>query len=206
MTITAGMDELRGVLMGLSEGGKREVTHATLYDVFGMEDEREKVRLRRRMQDMVNHGEADRVGAGRYRYIPKATPRRRGESYVRTWRAVRSHKPGWTLHDLTQVTRVSYSMVRRYCLWLEEEGYIERYGRSGNTLRYRGTMKAREQRATPYPPIKHADPFESEKNAALGLARVFLTMDPYSDKAREAVLGHCRVLVERFGKEADNEQ
>ncbi|GAU08114.1 hypothetical protein [Desulfoplanes formicivorans] len=203
MTITAGMDELRGVLMGLSEGGKREVSHAMLYEVFGLDDEREKVRLRRRMQDMVGHGEAERVSPGVYRYIPKATPRRHGESYIRVWRAVRSHRPGWSFHDLSQVTRVSYSMVRRYCVFLEEEGYIERYGRSGNTLKYRGTMRAREQRATPYPPIKHADPFEAEKAAALGLVRVFLTMDPYSEKARAKVMEHCQTLVDRFG-EASN--
>jgi hypothetical protein len=195
------MDELRGVLMGLSEGGHRDVSNAMLYEVFGMDDEREKVRLRRRMQDLVSHGEAERVDAGMYRYIPKATPRRHGESYVRTWRAVRSHQPGWTLHDLTQVTRVSYSMVRRYCLWLEEEGYIERYGKNGNTLKYRGTLKAKEQRATPYPTVKVVDPFEVEKNAALGLVRVFLNMDPYSEKARETVLGHCRVLTDRFAGE-----
>lgn len=203
MTITAGMDELRGVLLGLSEGGKREVSNTMLYEVFGMEEEREKVRLRRRMQDLLKHGEAERVDTGVYRYIPKVTPRRHGESYIRVWRAVRSKGPGWTFHDLSQVTRVSYSMVRRYCIWLEEVGYIERFGRKGNTLKYRGTLKAREQRATPYPPIKVVDPFETEKGAALGLVRVFLSMDPYSDKAREMVLEYCGVLVERFGKEVE---
>ncbi|MFA7174866.1 MAG: hypothetical protein WC340_15940 [Kiritimatiellia bacterium] len=204
MTVTAGMDELRGVLLGLSEGGKREVSNAMLYEVFGMTEEREKVRLRRRMHDLLAHGEASRVSDGVYSYSPKASPRRQGESYRRVWRAVRSHKPGWSFQDLAQITRVSYAMVRKYCVWLEESGYIDRFGRTGNTLLYRGTLSAREQRETPYPEIKHADPFEAEKLAALGLCRVFLNMDPYTNKAGELVRKHCAVLMDRFGGDDGN--
>jgi hypothetical protein len=58
---TNGTDELRTLLLGLSEGGKREVSNLMMFEVLGLKTEFEKSRLRRRMQMFLKRGEVERV-------------------------------------------------------------------------------------------------------------------------------------------------
>lgn len=195
------MDRLRWVVQALSRNGKEAVTNAMIYEAFGLKTEDEKVRLRSRIGDLVKRKEMIRIAPGKYNYNPDAQPGRQGESYVRIWRAIRVQKSGWTFKEIAQVTRVSYSQVRKYCKYLLEEGYIERFGKSGRERRYRTTAKAREQRETVYPPVAIKDPFAREKAAAVRLVRVFLEMDPCTPAARRRILEECGVIIERFKKE-----
>lgn len=199
------MEQIRDAVRSFCpSGGEDTVSNAQLYEALDMlADEPEKARLRRRLNEMVRRGEVVRVEPGVYRYNWKAQPDR-GVSYGRIWRAVRIKKPGWSFADIAQVTRVSYSMVLRYCQWLQEEGYVERHGKRKQTLLYRTTNKAVLTPETPYPPLRTQDPFAKEKGAAAKLVRAMLCQDPYSGKTRRDVLEACRVLMERFGKQTDN--
>lgn len=196
------MDHVRGVVRGLSRAGKEEVTNALVAEALGLQTEPEKARMRRRLNEMVRRNELIRLAPGRYQYDPKACPdRRTGESYQRIWRAVRSAKPGFSAQDLSQVSRVGYTQVRRYLSWLQEEGFVARFGANGNTLLYRGTALARDQRETPFPPRPIKDPFETERSAACRLVRLFMDRDPYQAKGK--IIKECRAILDRFEKSTE---
>ncbi|WP_319543189.1 hypothetical protein [uncultured Pseudodesulfovibrio sp.] len=192
------MDQLRDVIQRLTEGGKNTISNAMLYEALGFEDEVEKQRMRRRVTSMIKKSELIRISPGWYSYNPKAQPQRNGEAYMRVWRLVRSKNPGWSMHDMATVTRVSYTMVTRYCGWLLEEGYLARHGRKGNTRLYRATQKAKEQRDTPYPPIAPSDPFDKERSAACRLVRLMMERDLYQNGVRGKLLKELNILNKRF--------
>ncbi len=198
-----GTGRTRELIQGLVAQGKNEVSTQLLYAAAGIEDDtKAKDLLRRYVVELTKRGELQRVRSGVYTYHPERAPKRQGEMYQRIWRAVRSQKsPGWTFTDLAQVTRSSYSMVRKYCGWLAEEGYIVRFGKKGVTSTWRTGQKAREHRETPYPPTETTDPWQKEKAAALAIVRVFLEMDPGGKRASEVIVRNARALLERFGEE-----
>jgi predicted transcriptional regulator len=195
---TVGMDQLRTVVEGLSEGGKKDVSNAMLYESLGLEEADEKARLRRRVNDMVKRSELVRIRPGWFSYNPKAKPQRNSEFYIRIWRLVRAKGPGWTKQDMAVSTRASYTMASRYINWLEEEGFVARHGRKGNTAKYRTTSKAREELQTPYPPIAPSDPFAQERSACCRLVRLMMERDPYQTGVRKKILNELAVMNDRF--------
>jgi hypothetical protein len=196
-----GTGRLRELIQGLVAQGKKEISTQLLYAAAGIEDDvKAKDLMRRYVTELHKRGELQRIRPGVYTYDEKRAPKRQGEMYQRIWRAIRSQKsPGWTFTDLAQVTRSSYSMVRKYCVWLDSEGYIVRFGKKGVTSTWRTGKKAREQRETPYPPTETTDPWAKEKAAALAIVRVFLEQDPGRKRARATIVQNAQALVERFG-------
>ena len=205
--ITLDLEHVRGVVIGLTRNGREECSNQLLAEALGLETEPEKARMRSRLAELVRRNELVRVGRGHYRYNPAARPKlhRTGESYARMWRAVRSSKPGVSAQDLAQVSRTGYTQVRRYCKWLESEGYLKRHGVKGNTLLYRATALAKDQRETPYPPLPIEDPFAGERAAACRLVRLYMERDPYQPGVKRQIEAACRVILERLGQVAESD-
>lgn len=196
---TITRDDVRGVIRSFCQGGKR-VSHVQLYEVMGLTCEPEKDRLRARCGDMAKQGELIRVAAGLYEYNFKYRPRTGAESFAKLWKFIRSQKAGWSITQASQLTRVSYTQAARYFGWLENEGYLTRYGKDGQTILYRGTDKADKAPEVPYPPITDRNPFEKENAAAAQIARLMLCHDPYQAKTARDIVAACKVLLARFEK------
>ena len=206
ISVTAGM--VRSALQSFCSGGG-QVTTKQLMAVLGLECGAEKARLRRQVTDMVHHGEVKRVEAGVFEYNFSHRPRI-PQSFSKIWRFVRHAKPGWSFSSAALMTHLSYTQVSRYCAWLEEEDYICRAGRDGQTILYQATRKADTQPETPYPPLRDTDPFAKEKAAAARIVQLLLCHNPYSKKVATGVLEACQTLLSRFEKsftenENDNE-
>lgn len=200
MRHTDEMDAVRRVIQGLTVNGRDPLTNRLLFEALGLEREQDKARTRSRVNDLVKRGELSRVEDGKFMYNPKARFRS-GEMFQRVWRAIRSAKPGFSWPNIAQVSRVSYTTVRRYGQWLVEEGYLERHGRNGATLLYRGTAACRDTVETPYPPLDPRDPFEAERNAACRLIRLFMERDPYQPSTRKKIIEAATAILDRFTKE-----
>jgi len=192
------MDKLRGVVIGLSEGGQKELSNALIFRALALETEPEKARVRRQLGTLVKQSELERIEPGVYRYNPKAQSRRKGEGYIRMWRAVRAMKGAYTIADISAVAHMDASTVSKYMKYLSELGFVRRNGKQGNSMLYSTTPKGREQRETPYPPLAIRDPFADERAAMSRLARVFFEKDLYTDSARKAVLKECGTIIKRF--------
>lgn len=175
------------------------VTNAQLYDLLGLTCEPEKDRLRTRINGMVKQGEVEKVGPGKYEYN-FSFRLRENKNYGKIWRFIRSQKPGWTYSEMSQLIRIHYTQVCRYCRWLEEEGFIDRHSRNGQSITYRGTDRAMITPETPYPPLRETDPFEKEKAAAARIARLMLCNDPYAINTAREIVAACGVLLARFEK------
>ena len=193
---TITMEMVREAMRSHCKGGKR-TSNAELYRVLDLKCEEEKDRLRTRLNGMVNQGEVLRVGRGLYEY--NFTYRvRKNTTFPAIWRFIRMQKPGWSLADVCQLTRISYSQVKRYCEWLENEEYIARHGKNGASTVYRATDKASSTPETPYPNITDRNPFERENAAAAELARLMLCHDPYQATTARKIVDACNVLLARF--------
>lgn len=193
---TLDMIRLRDVILGLTEGGKRIVSNSLLFQACGRTDEAGKTRLLRQVQQLVNKGELVRVGRGELRYEPKAAAARHGQLYMKIWRAIRAKAPGFSTQDLAIVTGAGASHLCKYLKWLEGEGLVRRHGKSGNTILYAATVKAKERPETPYPPLGLDDPWESERNSACHLVRLLMERDPSQQKAK--IVQNCRAILDRF--------
>jgi hypothetical protein len=178
--------------------GKDRLTFQQLYDVFGVDSPKDRARFRRKLKDMVRRGELIRERPGVFRYNPTAADQEASEGYQRIWRAIRAQRPGWTLHDLAQVTRLSYSHARTYCRWLNREGYITRHGCRGAASQWRATTKAREQQTAPIPVTTPQDPFNVERNAACRLVRCLMAADPYRPHTRQKIVNEAQTILRRF--------
>lgn len=192
-----GMAQVRAAIKGFCPEAGYRVTHDQLYEVFGLVTGKEKSRVRRNCQALVGRRELTRVEPGVYIYNPDAVEPDQVESYQRIWRAVRVRLPGWTSFDIVQVTRVSVDMVRRYCRFLAEEGYIAPHGKRGNTKLWRATPKAKAHRETPYPPRALPDPYAPEKTAACRLVRCLMETDPGKPRVREKIITECQRILSR---------
>lgn len=196
--ISVTVDMVRSALQGFCSGGEK-VSTRQLIAALGLECEAEKARLRKRLNDMVHHGEVKRVEAGVFEYNFSHRPRN-PQSFSKIWRFVRHAKPGWSFSTAALMTHLSYTQVSRYCAWLEDEDYICRSGRDGQTILYQATRKADAHPETPYPPLRDADPFAKEKAAAARIVQLLLCHDPYSKKVATGVLEACQTLLFRFEK------
>ncbi|MGE4552906.1 MAG: hypothetical protein AB7D57_07320 [Desulfovibrionaceae bacterium] len=194
---TIDRGRLRDVLLGLTEGGKRTVTNAMLYQTLDRKDAGSQRLLLRQLQGLVRMGEIVRVGRGEMRYVPEAASARNGQLYSRIWRAVRAKKPGFSTRDLALVSGAALSHVRHYVHWLERAGYLRRNGRDGNTVLYAATKTARERLDTPYPPLSALDSYGAERNAACRLVRLLMERDPIT--ARRRIAENCAIIMDRFG-------
>ncbi len=194
-------DVVRTTIVGLVDGGAEYVTPVLIREALGIQGENPHIQWA--LRDMTKRGELERVGSGKYRYSPAVLEetRRESEFYPRIWRAIRSEKPGFTLQDIALVTRVSYSHVRKYSNFLEEAGYLARHGKDGQRRKWRATQLAQDTPSAPYPPRKIKDPFDREKNMALGLVQAFLLRDPYQPAVRGKIVENCRAILARFEKE-----
>jgi predicted MarR family transcription regulator len=76
---------------------------------------------------------------------PNAADKEAAEGDQLIWRAIRAQRPGWTMHDLAQVTRLSDTHAVKYCYWLYPAGYIARNGQRDSATLWRATKKAKEQ-------------------------------------------------------------
>lgn len=83
------MDALRAALRAFCPTGKETVTVPQLAEALGLTTESQKQLLRRRLLILATRGETEKVGRGVWLFIPGKEPSRRGESYVRMWRAIR---------------------------------------------------------------------------------------------------------------------
>lgn len=193
------MDRLRDVILGLTEGGKRPVTNSLLFQTLGRDDEAGKRRLLRQLQDMVNRGELVRTGRGEMRYDPSASAARHGPLYDRIWRAIRAKQPGFGVNDVALVTGAGKNHTYKYMRWLESEGYLRRQGKSGNSVLFVTTAKARAHRGTPFPPAGITDPYENERNAACRLVRLLMERNP--DAVRGDIGKNCAIIMDRFGRD-----
>ena len=201
-------ETIRYALRNFGKGGE-EISHAMLFEAFGLTEEGDKARLRNRINDMARMGEVVKVRPGVYTYNFGYRPRE-NRSLPAIWRFVRKAKPGWCLKECALMVRADYTRVLRYAAWLEEQGYIQRIGRNGkNAVTYRGTSKADMTPETPYPPYKETDPFQKERAAAATIARLLLCADPYAKKTAQSITEACKVLLARFDKnrtENENEE
>jgi hypothetical protein len=196
-------DMVREAMRGFCKGGGR-VTNAQLYAVMGLACEQEKNRLRTRITDMIKQGEVIKVSSGLYEYNYKFRLRS-NTTFPTIWRFVRTQKPGWSITYACQLTRVSYTQAARYCAWLENEGYITRYGKDGQTILYNVTGKGVLSPETPYPPTTDRNPFERENAAAARLATLMLCHDPYQPRVAAEIVKQCNVLLARFAvKQVEN--
>lgn len=193
---TITMEMLRAAMRSHCKPGVK-VSNAELYRVLGLKCEEEKNRLRTRLNGMVNQGEVIRVGPGQYEYNFKFRLRK-NTTFPVIWRFVRMQKEAWSFADVCQLTRISYSQVKRYCEWLENEEYIARYGKKGVTTTYRAMEKADRTPETPYPDISDRNPFERENAAAAELARLMLCHDPYQTTTARKIVAACNILRARF--------
>jgi hypothetical protein len=191
------MEIAREALRSFCEGGKR-VSNAQLYELMNLACEQEKNRLRTRIADMVRAGEVIKIAPGLYEYNFKYRLRQGGESFPKVWRFIRSQKPGWSITYACQLTRVSYTQAMRYCAWLENEGYITKHGKDGQTTLYRATDKADRCPETPYPPHTDRNPFERENAAAARLATLMLCHDPRQTRVAAEIVKNCNLLLARF--------
>lgn len=195
--ITVTIDMVRTALKSFG-ANKQEISNAQLYDALNLKNEKEKDRLRSRLNDLVQAGEVVRVRPGGYVYNFEHRSRE-GRGYAAVWRFVRKNKPGWSLSECALMVRMGYSHVRKYCLWLEEANYIERVGvNAKKAITYKGTLKADATPETPYPPRNEPDPFEKERVAAATLVRLMLCADPHQIRTGRAIVDACRVLLARF--------
>jgi len=191
------MAQLRTALKAF---GAAPVTVPQLAGIFGLTNESQKQVLRGRLDQLIKQTEVEKTGRGEFRWIG-AAPRRQGETYRRLWRIIRTQPPSWSRADVARLARTDRSMADRYVPWLEDEGFVVRCGRKGNTLLYRTTSQAREQRETPWPPRDLPDPYEQEKAAAAGLITCMLTQNPDQPAVRERIRAHLGVLRTRFEDE-----
>lgn len=196
-------ETVRSAIIGLVDNGAEYVTPVLVREALGLPTDDPRVRCT--LRDMVKRRELERLEKGKYRYNPAARDdsRRDSEFYPRIWRAIRSARPGFTLQDIALVTRVSYSHVRKYSNFLEEAGYLARYGMSGQRRQWRATQLAQDTPEAPYPPRKIKDPFEQEKSLALGVVQAFLLRDPYQPLVRAKIVDNCRAILARFEKEEE---
>jgi hypothetical protein len=193
-TITTDM--VREAMQSFCREGER-VSNGQLYNAMGLTCEQEKDRLRTRITDMIKAGEVFKIAAGLYQYNFKYRVRK-NTTFPVIWRFVRTQKPGWSISYACQLTRVSYTQAARYCAWLENEGYIARHGKDGQTTLYRATDKADLCPETPYPPTTDRNPFERENAAAARLATLMLCHDPYQPRVATEIVKQCNVLLARF--------
>jgi len=200
--LSPDMDKLRGVVIGLSEGGKKEVNNALIFQALALETEPEKVRVRRQLDGMTRQNELTRIKPGHYTYNPKA-PQRRGEGYIRMWRAVRASIGTFGIAEIAAVSHVDMSSVSKYLKHLLSIELVRRNGKKGLNILYSTTPKGREQRETPYPPVAPRDPFANERAAMSRLARVFFEKDLYSDSARKTVVKECESILKRFDTQTE---
>jgi hypothetical protein len=191
---------VREAVRSFCQGGKR-VSNAQLYEAMALSSEPEKDRLRARVGCLVQQGEVIKVAPGLYEYNAKFRLRQAGESFPKLWRFVRTQKAGWSISQASQLVRVSYTQASRYCTWLENEGYITRSGKDGQTHLYRATDKADRTPETPYPPHTDRNPFARENVAAAQIARLLLCHDPYQQKTARDIVAACKVLLARFDKQ-----
>lgn len=190
------LEMVRVAAQTLGRGGK-EVTACQIYDALALTTPEEEARARNRISNMVKHGEVSRAGNGIYIYNFDKRPRN-PRTFSAIWRFVRKAKPGWSLNDVSLMTRVSYRQILRYCDWLLEEGYIALHGKSRQTRLYRATAKADASPETPYPPLRDVDPFEKEKSAAIQITNAMMKQDPYAAKTANIIVSAARVLLARF--------
>lgn len=198
---TTEMDHLRGVVQGLSEGGKKPISNALVFGALALDTEDEKARVRRSLNGMVQRKELRRTKPGHYEYNPKSQARRSGEGYIRMWRAVRASNGQFLLSEISAVAHINASTVSKYVKHLVEAGFVRRNGKKGTSYLFTTTSEGRERRETPYPPREPRDPHASERAAMSRLSRIFFEKDLYSETARKAVLKECHIILARFDKQ-----
>lgn len=197
------MQQVRNAIVSLGSSGA-EISNIQLYEIFGFKDESDKVRLRRRVQDMVKSGEVVCVRDGIYKYNTKFNLSA-SRLHSAMWRYVRMQKPGWDLKEMSLCTRASYTHVSKYCNWLQEEGYIEVIRKDGLVKLYRARHKAMTSPETPLPPKKVNDPFSREKAAAVIILQAILSVDLSSPKVKKSIAEACNILLARFQPDTENE-
>ena len=200
---TAWADQLRTVTHTLSEDGKREITIRMILTTIGAEDARTQSRVRRAICHMVARGEMKRVRDGVFTYVPGVVSAvsQYGESFKHMWRVIRKADAGWTVNFIAGTVRLHTTTVAEYCRWLEQEGYITRCGKDGNSRLYRATQKAADELKTPYPPAAPKDLYAKERGASCRLVRLFMEANP--GKHRVKIVTECRAILARF-EEGEN--
>lgn len=193
---TEEMDSLRAALKAF--GSTDVVSGLQLAAALGLETESQKQVMRRRLHELVQRGEAERIAHGQYRYKTGAEPRRQGESYNRMWRIIRTENAGWAMARIAMLARIDRTMVNRYTRWLLDECLVEKCGRQGNTALWRTTAKGREQRETPWPPVDLPDPYAAERQATARLCQILLTKNPDAAHVRADIGKQLAVLCKRF--------
>lgn len=187
---------LREYAAVLSDNGRRAVSTLALCAMYGAEDIATKARVRRSIEHMVNRGELVRVEPGVFSFHPDKAElvQRDGISFRRMWKIIRTERAGWTVADVAATTKLHSTTVNNYVRWLEEQDFISRCGKQGNTRLFRATEKAIQHRETPYPPVLPKEPYRKERDAAIRIVRELMKVAPNESAIAEG----CRILLARF--------
>lgn len=199
--MSEGMDQLRTTLKSL---GDVVVTAPLLGEVLGLTTESERQVIRRRLREMIQRGEVEKVGTGQFRFIEGKERPHKGNGYSRMWRVIRAQTPGWRKANISAITRLDRTSVDRYVTFLEDEGLVARSGRDGNTILWRTTSKARDQRQTPWPKADCTIPYSEEKSAAGTLCMVMLRENPDQPSTRNKIRRCLAILTAKFGTQLEN--
>lgn len=199
---TDGMNVLRRALRAC---GDEIVTVAKLSAMLGLSKHEQRV-ARNRLSRLVKTGEVEKVAYGQFRYRSDHAPRRQGESYVRLWRLIRVQNPGWSRAKISALIRVGRTLVDNYVNYLEDEGFVERCGREGNTTLWRTTVEGRKHRETPYPPLDIPDDYERERSATARLCQLMLTCNPHLPSTRIRIMKQLEILQQSFSGQCKKEE
>lgn len=194
---TKEMTALRTAARNLGAKGEA-ITNAMFYAALGADEQKERDRIRKRCGTLVKTGELKRIKPGQYRYNPNAAPARSGELITRMWRSLKSANPGFTAQGIAKISGASYTHVIKYFRFLESDSFITRHGRTGNTLKYKGTKKMRETQRAPMPPRPLGDPFEVERKHVHDLVGLFMIKDPNRPDVKKQIAEKCRAILDRF--------
>lgn len=199
------MEQLRRMVLELSDRGKKEISTLGLCAAVGAEGVEAKAKVRRAVNHMVRRGELTRMSSGVF-CVERTRIReaeRYGQGYKRMWKIIRTERAGWTIANVAGTTGLHTSTVSEYCNWLLAQGFVVRSGKRGTAALYRATEKAAQHPATPFPPVK-ADRYGAERDAAARLARLF--MEPSLKAHQDKILEECRIILARFGNRDENSE
>ena len=194
---TTAMDALRTAIKVASTKQNAVVTVPQLAKILGVAGESQMQLLRRRMVDLVHQGEMQKIAQGQWQPTGKE-PTRKGESYQRMWRAIRSARATFTIIEIVQISQVDNSTVSKYLKYLESETLVRRAGKRKNTLVYGLTSKGQEHRKTPFPPIDIPDPFHIERTAVATLCNAFLVKNISQPTVQQEIIEQLTILTSRF--------
>ena len=187
----------------LSRDGLLAVDTGMVIKALGA-DGREANTIRAILTRLAKDGAIIRIDQGAYISTGQGLTKDPGVT-VRIWRVIRAARPGWTVNDICQATRVSQSVAYKYIRHLLNEGYVAEYGRKDLAKAYRATAKAKQRKSPLHPPVVVKDEYEAARKAALTIIRAMMTENLETGKTRRTVAEAARRVWETFRDQEDGD-